>query len=84
MFAIFAILFFLLCMILRYVCKMINWSSLCGKNDQKQRIEHCSELPQTLGEEQKPQDNELDHSHDDEKVALRRRDMDQNANNDSS
>ena len=84
MFAVFAILFFLLCMIFRYVYKMINWSKLCGRNDQKQRIEHCSELPQTLGEEQRPQDNELDHSRDDEKVALRKRDQGQNANTDNS
>ena len=75
MFAVFAILFFLLCMIFRYVYKMINWSRICGRNDQKQRIEHCSELPQTLGEEQKPQENDLNHSHDEEKVALRERDQ---------
>ena len=84
MLAVFAILLFLLCMIFRYVYKMINWSRLCGKNDHKQRIEHCSELPQTLGEEQRAQENVLDHSRDEEKAALRTNLMDQQVNKDSS
>ena len=84
LFAVFAIILFLLCMILRYVYKMINCSRLCSR-DQKQRIEHCSELPKTLDEENQPMDNELEQSREDEKAILNKREYkDQHGNKDSS
>ena len=84
LFAVFAILLFLLCMILRYVYKMINCSRMCSR-DQKQRIEHCSELPKTLDEENQPMDNELEQSREDEKAILNKREYkDHHGNKDSS
>ena len=70
-------------MIFRYVYKMINCSRLCSR-DQKQRIEHCSELPKTIDEEQQPMENELDQSREDEKAILNKRDKNDLQAKDSS
>ena len=51
---------------------MINCSRFCSR-DQKQRIEHCSELPKTLDEEHQPVENEHEQSREDEKAILNKR-----------
>ena len=45
---IFAILFGILCLVLRLIYKRINWSQIMSSNGNKQRIENSSDCPDTI------------------------------------